>query len=46
MTKKNKRQTNYIDVGRVLVQFNTGTQPHKSLKDYSRKTKHKQKEED
>ena len=46
MTKKNKRQSNYIDSGRVLVNFNTGTLPHKSKKDYSRKKKHKYKEED
>ena len=45
MTKKNKRQSNYIDSGRVLVKFNTGTQPHKSSKDYSRKKKHKLLEE-
>jgi len=46
MTKKNKRQANYIDSGRVLVNFNTGTLKHKSLKDYSRKAKHKNKRED
>jgi len=46
MTKKNKRQSNYISSGRVLIKFNTGTQLHKSLKDYSRKKKHKSKEED
>jgi len=45
MTKKNKRQSNYSDSGRVLAQFNTGTKPHKSTKDYSRKKKHKLKEE-
>jgi len=44
MTKKNKRQSNYIESGRVLVNFNTGTLPHKSPKDYSRKKKHKNKE--
>jgi len=46
MTKRNKRQSNYIDRGRVLVQFNTGTQPHKSPKDYSRKKKYKLKDSD
>lgn len=29
--------------GRTVVLFNTGTRPHKSLKDYSRKVKHKDK---
>lgn len=28
-------------IGRTRALFNTGTRPHKSIKDYSRKVKHK-----
>lgn len=36
----------YIQGGRVLVKFNTSTQKHRSLKDYTRKVKHKKKIEE
>lgn len=45
MSKK-KRNKNYVDGGRVLVQFNTGSRPHRSLKDYTRKRKHKNREQE
>lgn len=38
MAKKGKKLNKG---GRVLVKFNTGTIPHKSDKDYTRKKKHK-----
>jgi hypothetical protein len=40
------KDRNYIQGGRVLVRFNTSTQKHKSLKDYTRKLKHRKKIED
>lgn len=38
MKKDKKKQ---IKGGRTKVLFNTGTRPHKSPKDYTRKRKHK-----
>ncbi|WP_165574423.1 hypothetical protein [Desulfosporosinus sp. HMP52] len=39
MKMKKKKKT----AGRTRALFNTGTRPHTSLKDYSRKVKHKKK---
>lgn len=37
-----KKKPALVRAGRTQVQFNTGTRPHKSEKDYTRKVKHKQ----
>jgi len=37
-----KKKSNLILTGRTRTLFNTGTRPHKSNKDYNRKTKHKE----
>ncbi len=36
-----KRKVTVVRKGRTQALFNTGTRPHKSIKDYSRKVKHK-----
>jgi len=37
-----KKKLTLVRKGRTRTLFNTGTQPHKSIKDYTRKTKHKE----
>ncbi len=37
-----KKKLTLVRKGRTRSLFNTGTQPHKSIKDYTRKIKHKQ----
>ena len=37
-----KKKLNLVLTGRTRTLFNTGTRPHKSNKDYTRKTKHKE----
>ena len=36
-----KKKLTIIRKGRTRALFNTGTRPHKSIKDYTRKVKHK-----
>jgi len=37
-----KKKSNLVLTGRTRSLFNTGTRPHKSTKDYTRKVKHKE----
>ncbi|MDQ7093101.1 hypothetical protein REC12_05825 [Desulfosporosinus sp. PR] len=37
-----KKKSKITRKPRTQVYFNTGTRPHKSLKDYTRKNKHKE----
>ena len=37
-----KKDSNLVIKGRTRTLFNTGTRPHKSNKDYTRKIKHKE----
>ncbi|MDR3540920.1 MAG: hypothetical protein P4L69_08170 [Desulfosporosinus sp.] len=37
-----KKKLTLVRKGRTRTLFNTGTRPHKSNKDYTRKTKHKE----
>jgi|GEM_PF-1555506 len=37
-----KKKLTLVRKGRTRALFNTGTRPHKSMKDYNRKVKHKQ----
>ncbi|WP_199241812.1 hypothetical protein [Desulfosporosinus sp. Sb-LF] len=41
-----KKKLAPIGKGRTRSLFNTGTRPHKSSKDYTRKTKHKESSSD
>lgn len=38
-----KKKVTVVRKGRTRALFNTGTRSHKSIKDYTRKVKHKQK---
>jgi hypothetical protein len=37
-----KKKLTLVRKGRTMTLFNTGTRPHKSNKDYTRKIKHKE----
>lgn len=41
-----KKNVTIIRKDRIRPLFNTGTRPHKSMKDYTRKVKHKKKDID